>query len=234
MATGSRQSRSPPGAKPCCDACRDLDQLPVEKRARKMQGASVIRDDGTRGKVVAVEKGQLVVEFGDGSRLVLPPERLALQKDGTYRFPAAAAEFGGAAAALEEEVVIPVVAEELTVETVQIVRGKVRANKRVETREEMVDAPVTREEVIVEHIPVNKLVDDVAPEVRDENGVLVIPLIEEVLVVEKRLLVREEVRISKRRTTTSTPQRISLRREVVDIEREEFDGVEVPKNQPLR
>jgi hypothetical protein len=40
-----------------------------------MQGASIVRDDGMRGTVVAVEKpGRFVVEFSDGSRLVLPPE----------------------------------------------------------------------------------------------------------------------------------------------------------------
>jgi stress response protein YsnF len=59
--------------------------------------------------------------------------------------------------------------------------------------------------------------------------VLVIPLVEELLVVEKRLFVREEIRVSKRRTTTSTPQTIDLRREVVDIEHEEFHESDRPQ-----
>jgi uncharacterized protein (TIGR02271 family) len=187
-----------------------------------------------RGTVVAVEEpGRFVVEFSDGSRLVLPPEKLDLQQDGTYRLLVAAADLGGAATQ-PEEIVIPVIAEELKVETLQFARSKVRVHKRVESREEIVEVPVTHEEVIVEHIPVNKFVDDVAPVVRDENGVLVIPLVEEVLVTEKRLFVREEVRISKRRTTTSTPQTVMLRHEVVHVEREELNGVEVPKNQQSR
>jgi uncharacterized protein (TIGR02271 family) len=86
-----------------------------------------------------------------------------------------------------EELVIPVVAEELTIEKQRVARGKVRVQKRVETTEEVVDAPGVHEEIVVEHIPVNKLVEGAAPQTRDEDGVLVIPLIEEVLVVEKRL-----------------------------------------------
>src|SRR5262245_61688786 len=98
-----------------------------------MQGALVLRADGTSGKVVAVRTEDLVVEFSDGSRLVLPPEKLRLQDDGTYRFSADTAE--------REEVVIPVVAEELSVVTERIARSKVRVHKRVETREEVVNTP---------------------------------------------------------------------------------------------
>jgi stress response protein YsnF len=54
--------------------------------------------------------------------------------------------------------------------------------------------------------------------------VLIIPVVEEILVVEKRLLLREEVRLSKRLTTTSVPQKVTLRREVVDIERVDSSG----------
>jgi uncharacterized protein (TIGR02271 family) len=186
-----------------------------------MQGVSVVRDDGSRGTVIAGERpGTVVVQFDDGSRLHVPSETLVAQQDGTYFLARSGAE----------EMVIPIVEEELTVETYRLARGKVRVNKRIETREEVVDTPVVHEEVVVEHVPVNKFVDDAAPEVRNENGVLIIPLIEEILVVEKRLFVREEVRVSTRRTTTNTPQTVVLRREVVDIEREDSTGTPADKS----
>jgi uncharacterized protein (TIGR02271 family) len=197
-----------------------------------MQGVSVVRDDGARGTVVAEETpGQLVVEFKDGSRFVVSAYSLVPQNDGSYRLPLGAAHPPGAAAS--EEVIIPVVAEEFTVETHQVARGKVHVHKRIETREEVVDTPVVVEEVVVDHIPVNKVVDDVdvVPTVREEAGVLVIPVIEEVLVVQKQLLVREEVRVFKRRTTTTTPQTVVLRREVVDIRREDLTGTDLPQSQ---
>jgi uncharacterized protein (TIGR02271 family) len=142
--------------------------------------------------------------------------------------PAAASASGIAAESYETdegEMVIPVIEEEAIIEKELVVRGKVRAHKRVETFEKLIDAMTTSEEVIVERIEVNTLLDDdIAPHVREEDGVLIIPVFEEILVVEKRLLLREEVRLSKRLTTHNVPQKITLRREIVDIERLDAEG----------
>lgn len=193
-----------------------------------MHGASVLRSDGTRGTVVGgKEPGQVLVEFDDGSRIAVAQDALLRRDDGSYELPSHASGIQQPAAE-PNELVIPVIAEELTVETHKIARGKVRVRKRVETREEVVDAPSVHEEIVVEHVPINKLVEGAAPEVRDEDGVLVIPIVEEVLVVGKQLVVREEVRVFRRRTTRSTPQTVVLRREVVDVEREELGGTELP------
>jgi stress response protein YsnF len=100
----------------------------------------------------------------------------------------------------------------------------VRVHKRVETREEVVNTPTFREAVRVVHVPMNMYIDDVVPEVREEDGVLVIPIIEEVVVTEKRLFLREEVRIRKERAERTDTQTVTLRREVVDVEREELAG----------
>jgi len=123
-----------------------------------------------------------------------------------------------------DELVIPVVAEELVVETTKLARGTVRVNKRIETREETVETPTVRDEVVVERVVVNRPVEGAAPQSREEGGVLVIPVLEEIAVVEKRLMLREEVRVSRRSTTTSSRQTVSLRREVVDVERVESDA----------
>lgn len=119
----------------------------------------------------------------------------------------------------EDEVVIPVVAEELSVETARVARGVVRVHKRVETSEQTVPTPGVHEEVVVERIRVDRPVEGAPPEPREENGVLVIPVLEEIVVVEKRLVVREEVRVSRRRRATSGSQVVTLRREVADVER---------------
>ena len=80
---------------------------------------------------------------------------------------------------ITEEVVIPVIAEEITVQTHQVARAKVHVHKRVETREEVVDAPIVHEEVVTDRIPINRLLEDEMPETRHEGDVLVIPVIEE-------------------------------------------------------
>lgn len=185
-----------------------------------MRGSSVVRDDGTLGKVISGGEGEeILVEFRDGSRLLVSANALVRRADGAYSI----SNLPDKGLEGTREIVIPVVAEELSIETQQVQKAKVHVHKRVETREEVIDTPVTHEDVVIEHIPINRYIEDAAPVTRDEDGVLVIPVVEEVLVVEKRLFLREEVRVIKRRTTTNTPQTVVLRREVVDIEREEAE-----------
>jgi stress response protein YsnF len=62
------------------------------------------------------------------------------------------------------------------------------------------------------------VVDAVEPP-REEDGVTVIPVYEEVLVVEKRLVLREEVRLTTRREPVPGPDRVTLRRQRVEVDR---------------
>lgn len=188
-----------------------------------MNGVSVIRDDQTKGEVIGTaENGDLIIEFEDNSRIVISSQLLVPQEDDTYLVPF---DINSAA-----EVILPIIEEELTIEKEQIPRGIVRVNKRVETREKEVDATTRHEEVIVERVPINKLVEDTSPRVRKERGVLIIPVVEEVVVIEKRLMLVEEVHISKQRTQKTTPHSVTLRREVIDVEREEADGTELTQD----
>ena len=184
-----------------------------------MKTLHIVREDGAPGMVVrrtdvAGEGAQLVVAFADGSRVVVAESALEPRSDGSYRLRA-----GAAVADTDESVVIPLAAEELSVRKRRVERGIVRARTRVETREEVIDEPLVSERIEVERVPVDRFVDGDPPVVRDEDGVLVVPILEEVLVVEKRLRLKEEVRLVKRRVTVNDPQRVTLRREVVEIER---------------
>jgi uncharacterized protein (TIGR02271 family) len=109
--------------------------------------------------------------------------------------------------------VIPVLAEELAVVTRRVETGRgVRISKTVEEREERIDAPLTKEEVEVERVELNQEVD--APvAVRYEGDTMIVPILEEVLVVQKRLVLKEEIRITRRRREVHAPQSVVLRRE---------------------
>jgi len=114
--------------------------------------------------------------------------------------------------------VIPIVEEILDVRQRRVETGKVRITKVVHEREEEVNAPRVREEVIIERVTLNRIVD--APvSIRQEGDILIIPLLEEVVVTEKRLIVKEELRITKRRIEEPTSQQVMLRREEVVVER---------------
>jgi stress response protein YsnF len=55
--------------------------------------------------------------------------------------------------------------------------------------------------------------------VRQEGDTTIIPIVEEVVVLEKRLKLVEEVRVTKQQTAKHEPQNITLRRQNVTIER---------------
>ena len=117
-----------------------------------------------------------------------------------------------------EAAVLPVIVEELDVRKRFVETGRVRVTKTVDEREEVVDEPLRREEVDVERVAVNRLVDGPV-ELRQEGDTLVIPLLEEVLVVEKRLMLREELRVTRRAVEEHRPRRVVLRSERATVER---------------
>jgi uncharacterized protein (TIGR02271 family) len=117
-----------------------------------------------------------------------------------------------------EDMVIPVIREEAVVQTRQVERGGVRVHKLVNEREEVIEQPILDEHVDVERIAIGRVVE-AAPEVREEGDTLIIPVLEEMLVVEKRLVLKEEIRVTKRRTTDIEQARVVLREEQVEIER---------------
>jgi uncharacterized protein (TIGR02271 family) len=108
---------------------------------------------------------------------------------------------------------IPLAAEELAAETRPVRLGTVRLHTGVETVEQRLTAPLTREEVIVERIPADQY-DASAPTDPDET---VIPVLEERLVVETRTVVVAYVRVRKRRLTDEQEVRAPVRREVVTV-----------------
>jgi len=114
-------------------------------------------------------------------------------------------------------VVLPIIEETLEVRKRTVDAGGVRVHKTVQEREQTVDEALLREEVQVERIPMNRVLDGPV-EPRQEGDTLVIPVVEEVLVIEKRLVLKEEIRVTKTRRTESDSQRYVLQKETVVIE----------------
>ena len=100
----------------------------------------------------------------------------------------------------------------------------VRVRKSVREREMVVDPPLSKDDVRVERVQVNRPVDGPV-DVRYEGDTMIIPVLEEVLVVQKRLVLKEEIRVTRRRTETRAPQRVRLRSEHAVVERLAADGV---------
>ena len=116
--------------------------------------------------------------------------------------------------------VIPVAAETLTIDRRVVETGRgVRVLKTVSEREQIVDEPLALDEVRVERTPVNRwLEESEIPAVRQEGDVTVVPVLEEVLVTTKRLLLKEEIRVTRVRREIHQPQSVVLRTEQVSVE----------------
>ncbi|GAB2967434.1 hypothetical protein GCM10027048_42670 [Hymenobacter coalescens] len=119
----------------------------------------------------------------------------------------------------EQPLVIPVIQEQLRVGTEVVETGRVRVTKQVHEEHHEVTAPTVREEIEVERVPINQYVDVAPPAVRYEGDTTIMPVLREVLVVEKRILFVEEVRITKRQVQADTTQPVTLRQEEIIVER---------------
>lgn len=118
--------------------------------------------------------------------------------------------------------VIEVVQEQVFVSREVVDTARVIIHKRVVEEERSLNIPLIQEGYEVEHHPIKKIVDTM-PGVRQEEDRVVIPVVREVLVVEKRYEIVEEVHVIKRRTEVPHIQDITLLREVVDVERIPID-----------
>ncbi len=193
-------------------------------RLASAQEVSVRGRDGLIGMIDAAlqpeDDSEVWISLNNGQVLRVPADLLVPLKDGSYYLPmnreqVARAEGSGEKAAV---MVIPVVQEDLTVTKQEKTRAVVRVHKNVKEREERVDETGFIEHVSVERIPKNEEVAS-PPEAHYEGDTLVIPVLEEVLVVEKRLILKEEVRVTRLREETRTPQNVKLRSEEVKVER---------------
>jgi uncharacterized protein (TIGR02271 family) len=96
----------------------------------------------------------------------------------------------------------------------------------------VVEQPLESMEVEVERIAIDREIDT-APEIRNDGDTMIIPIVEERLVVEKRLFLLEEVHVHRRRVVTQFRQNVTLRSQEVVVERRDAasdrDRTETPQ-----
>lgn len=169
---------------------------------------------------------QVALRLADGQRVFVDRAALRPLADGSYYLPLRRRQLqadpdeleGGPGREEGQSTVVPVVEEHIEVEKREKEVGKVVVRVTPRVREEVVDVPLTQQTAEVRRVEVNRFVDE-APPVREEGDELVVPVVEEVLVVEKRIRLKEEVRVRRRATTRSEPQRYTVRSEEAKVER---------------
>jgi uncharacterized protein (TIGR02271 family) len=128
-------------------------------------------------------------------------------------------------AAESETVTLPVYQEQLHVDTRLADTGRgVRVHKHVRSHPRQVDQTLWQDELDVRHVPVDRVVS-APPAARYEGDTFIVPVLEEVLVVEKRYRIKEELHITRLRHASRHQQTVPLRAEHVTVERfDDGDG----------
>ncbi len=116
------------------------------------------------------------------------------------------------------DIVVPLHKEEMTISKRVIAGDVVRVSTVTEQREQVVDEPVFRERVEIEHVAIGREIDAV-PEIVENGDVTIIPVVEEVLVVQRRLMLKEELHVRRIRETSSHHEVVVLREQKAVISR---------------
>lgn len=113
---------------------------------------------------------------------------------------------------------VPLIEEELVVAKKTVLDGRVEVRTHTREVEETAKAELRSSGVEVTRVAVDMVVD-VAPKIRTEGDLTIVPVLEERLVVEKRLVLVEEIHIRQTSTTATEEVGAVLRRQDVSIAR---------------
>jgi len=155
---------------------------------------------------------------------VIAGTRQGAQKPGTYGKAARSfACIRKGTVMQDSDRTIPVIEEELVLGRKTVATGKVRVSTRTELVEETASMNLQRENVEVTRVPIDREVDAM-PSIRTEGDVTIVPVVEEVLVVEKRLVLKEELHVRRQVTSETVDVPVTLRKQRAIVERIDPEG----------
>ena len=118
---------------------------------------------------------------------------------------------------------IPLHVEEISVSRRETKKANVQVALVTGTREQLSDEELTHVRVEIERVPIDRTVE-VAPPTRQEGDITIIPVVEEFVVVERRLILKEEVRVRRVSTKEQHQETVVLRQQEALVTREEPDS----------
>jgi uncharacterized protein (TIGR02271 family) len=122
---------------------------------------------------------------------------------------------------ISEEQVLPLLAERISVERRRVETGRVLATVTTKTHEQVIQEDLVHDRVEIERVPIGRTVDSIPP-VREEGDTTIIPVVEEVLVIERRLVLKEEVHLRRLRVRQSHAATVVTRHQDVIVTRSEL------------
>lgn len=154
------------------------------------------------------------IQVHGGPTFWVAADRVERTQDNAYFINLTLEDLGRAAE--RSETVMPVIQETLTLGKREIITGGLRVEKHTHEIDHPVAESLRRESLDVERVPIGRVVAT-AQGVREEGDTVIVPVYEEILVLEKRLLLKEEIRIHRRVSIEQHNETVRLRQESVDI-----------------
>ena len=115
---------------------------------------------------------------------------------------------------------LSLIEEQLVIDKRAVRDGSVRVSTKTEFVTEAAEARLDSENVEVTRVAIGREVSE-APAVRTDGDVTIVPVMEEVLVVEKRLMLVEEIHIRRVATTEDVSIPVELRKQRATIDRDD-------------
>lgn len=128
----------------------------------------------------------------------------------------------------EDRDTIAVTEERLDLQKRRVVTGGVRLRTETQSHDELVSAELNGESVEVTRVPVDREVAT-PPDIRHEGDVTIVPVLEERLVVEKRLVLVEEIHLRRKPTQERVEIPVTLRRQNVVVDQIDPDKPTEPE-----
>ena len=157
------------------------------------------------------------------------PERSTLAYEGRSERPPDDDPIGSVAeerVGLQEDLRMQRSEEELRAGVREREAGQVNVKKSVRTEREVVRVPKRREEVVIERVPVDGEAREASTATVTDIGEdeVVVQVFEEEVVVSKRIVLKEEIRIRKRVAWDEEAVEVDLRKEEVEIDDQSARG----------
>ena len=118
------------------------------------------------------------------------------------------------------DVVLKLAEEQVSLSKEQVVDGRVTVTRSTTEHDEAINTLLRHERVEVEHVPKAQRIE-VMPEIREENGVLIVPVVEEEIEIVRKLILREELHIRRIEQQVPFEEVVTLRKQHVKVEKEE-------------
>ena len=130
-----------------------------------------------------------------------------------------------------DRIVLPLHQETLTVDRHRVETGVVRVSTVTREHEAIVDETLAGQQVEIQRVPIGRPIEAIPP-IREEGDTTIIPVVEEIIVVEKRLILKEEVHLRRVHVTKQHRETVILRQQEPVIARANTETGAVTSDKP--